>query len=101
MGWTAPVEMVVKVMVLQSQDHFKSLVREAVVVEDLIMQKVEVAQEMLESLALPAYRTVGVAVVAKEQELPLVLEVVVAELWLLVIILQILCPWRGLEEIRS
>ena len=36
---------------------------------------------------------------ANQQGRPLVLEGVVAELWLLVIILQILCPSRVLEEI--
>jgi hypothetical protein len=61
---------------------------------------VELAQEIVVRLALPAYRTVGVAVVPKMNLHHVqMLEVVAVELWLLVMILQILCLYRGLEVI--
>ena len=59
-------------------------------------------QEVLISLAVPAPRTVEVAVVVNvEMGLQLIwgVEVVVVELWLLVMILQILYLCRGLEAI--
>ena len=61
------VVMVVKVILLLSQEQTKSSVQEAVVVQEVVMialDLVELAQEMLVCLAGPAKRTAEVAVVA-------------------------------------
>ena len=49
--WAILVEKVVKVIILQSQEYLKSSVQGAVVVEELLVEKVELAQEMVVNLA--------------------------------------------------
>jgi hypothetical protein len=57
-AWVPPqlpmVEKVAKVIILQSQECFKYSVQEAAVVEEMLVEKVELAQEMVVSLVLPA-----------------------------------------------
>lgn len=94
--WVPPpvpmVEKVVKVIILQSQEYFKSSVQEAVVVEELIVEQVELAQELVVILVETARQTEEVAVVVLHQVYQgTKAAVVVVELWLLVMILQILC----------
>ncbi len=92
---------VVKVILLLLQEQTKFSVQEALLVQEIVLlSKVELAQEIVVRLVLPAYRTVGVAVVPKMNLHHVqMLEVVAVELWLLVMILQILCLYRGLEVI--